>query len=273
MKPSDFTKDAAYWNLSLVGPQLHIKHVDYRKRADLPARTRRNIAVCSAVGLTWWSEHPETGGLWATDFEGGFHELQVSEKYKTVKHVCGDWNNTQTVRSLKTHDIHLKPCTISGPTVGWDMPVDSDSALTLLADDGVPAAGSDFAGGAAEELGPTVHCSAGRHDRCKYRAGAELHGGIAITGGGHYACPCDCHAVERERAAERQDEQERIKSAIEEHGLIPVSDLVAIRMIERDPACIGGLHVDYLRGALGHTDYDDRITAELTRRLGTEAAS
>lgn len=267
MKPSDFTKDAAYWNLSLVGPQLHIKHVDYRRRADLPARTRRNIAICAAVGLTFWSEHPETGGLWAADFEGGFHELRVSEKYKTVKHVCGDWNNTQMDR--------IKTCTVSGPTVGWDMPADSEAALTLLADDGVPAAGA-AAGVAVSDLGPTAHCSAGRHDRCKYRVGAELHGGIAITGGGHYDCPCDCHAVERERAAERQDEQERIKSAIEEHGLVDITDIaaqhpdpgtaVAIGMIRANPNLINTMHSDYLAAAIGHTEHDDWIVAELNSR-------
>jgi hypothetical protein len=46
-------------------------------------------------------------------------------------------------------------------------------------------------------LGATGWCLWGRHDRCSYRPGGACHGGIALSGGGRYTCPCECHASEQ----------------------------------------------------------------------------
>lgn len=44
-------------------------------------------------------------------------------------------------------------------------------------------------------LGVTGWCLFGRHERCSHRPGGPCHGGIGLTGGGRYSCPCDCHAT------------------------------------------------------------------------------
>jgi hypothetical protein len=39
----------------------------------------------------------------------------------------------------------------------------------------------------------TGWCLFGRHDRCSHRVGGPCHGGIILTNGGTYSCPCGCH--------------------------------------------------------------------------------
>lgn len=51
-------------------------------------------------------------------------------------------------------------------------------------------------------LGKTGWCLTGRHHRCSHRKGGPCHGGIALTGGGHYSCPCDCHHADVTRQLE-----------------------------------------------------------------------
>lgn len=42
-------------------------------------------------------------------------------------------------------------------------------------------------------LNVTGHCSHGRHGNCAHRPGGPADGGIVLTGGGIYRCPCACH--------------------------------------------------------------------------------
>lgn len=40
----------------------------------------------------------------------------------------------------------------------------------------------------------TGYCSSYNHKRCPYRQGGACENGIALSDGGFYMCPCDCHA-------------------------------------------------------------------------------
>jgi hypothetical protein len=50
----------------------------------IPDRTAENIAACAAVGLSYWSEAPGPGSLWAVDEHQQAHQVQIDRKQGTV---------------------------------------------------------------------------------------------------------------------------------------------------------------------------------------------
>ena len=46
----------------------------------LPAQTRVRLAACAAVGLSYWSGHPQAGCLWAVDDHQQAHVVKVDYK-------------------------------------------------------------------------------------------------------------------------------------------------------------------------------------------------
>lgn len=167
---------------------------------------------------------------------------------------------------------------------------------------------------ASEAKGPLGYCSSGRHDRCTHSPGGQFHRkGMPLGDGTRYHCPCECHrdgfvlpaltAAERkivkarnaritaERDAEMDRRLQEMTDQIRaEHDArdtaastpkpapavspAPAAASVALGIIARTPSAIPNLHTDYLLAALGHTDHDEAVTAELHRRgVHTEAAS
>lgn len=49
----------------------------------------------------------------------------------------------------------------------------------------------------------TGYCTSYNHKRCPYRPGGACENGIALSDGGFYMCPCDCHA--EQKAAKRTE--------------------------------------------------------------------
>lgn len=160
-------------------------------------------------------------------------------------------------------------------------------------DYGEPLA-SDLA--ASEDKGPLGYCVHGRHSQCTHsKGGAHYRKGLKLSDGTRYHCPCECHrdgftlptytAAERRiikdrtqrREAQRDKEMEemsarflaeaRAKHAEQDQPRRRVStNTLAISLIVANPALIPNLHTDYLLDALGHTDHDEQITAELHNR-------
>lgn len=46
----------------------------------------------------------------------------------------------------------------------------------------------------ADPTSPTGYCKHRNHKKCPYRPGGACENGIALSDGGFYMCPCDCHA-------------------------------------------------------------------------------
>lgn len=52
----------------------------------------------------------------------------------------------------------------------------------------------------ADPTSPTGYCKHRNHKKCPYRPGGACENGIALSDGGFYMCPCDCHAEQRKPA-------------------------------------------------------------------------
>lgn len=50
------------------------------KPAAIPLRTRENVAACEALGLSFWSEHPQPGVLWAVDDHQQAHAVKIDRR-------------------------------------------------------------------------------------------------------------------------------------------------------------------------------------------------
>lgn len=92
----------------------------------VPTRIRENIAACAALGLSYWSEAPDHGALWALDTETVIHMVMITRHSNTAKHICG------TDKALRYGDTRRR-CTGTGENAEYAATPD-DEGLWALAD-------------------------------------------------------------------------------------------------------------------------------------------
>lgn len=191
--------------LTLVGHELRLVP-DKKPTAAIPQRNRENIAACAVHGLSYWSDAPQQNTVWAADFNGEFHIVEINRKAGTSY-----WK---------------------GDKAAYQTPANVQQVAVLLGGEWVNE---------VEIPKPTAgerRYSKARNEAKKAKRDAEMDA--------HYA-----KALEEARA----------NAAGPSRG-----EVMAVLMISRDPSAITNLHTDYLTAALGHTDFDDQINAELQRR-------
>lgn len=92
----------------------------------VPTRTRENIAACAALGLSYWSEAPDNGALWALDTDTVIHMVMITSHSNTAEHICG------TDKALRYGDTRTR-CTGTGESAEYAATADDDG-LWALAD-------------------------------------------------------------------------------------------------------------------------------------------
>lgn len=86
-------------------------------------RTREAVAACSAVGLTYWSDHPAANHLWAADFQGRFHTVRIDRKKNKSEHTCGKY--------LGVDEGRIR-CPDSNRIESWSTPASLDELSVML---------------------------------------------------------------------------------------------------------------------------------------------
>lgn len=92
----------------------------------VPTRIRENIAACAALGLSYWSEAPDHGALWALDTDTVIHMVMITRHSSTAKHICG------TDKALRYGDTRRR-CTGTGESAEYAA-TPNDDGLWALAD-------------------------------------------------------------------------------------------------------------------------------------------
>jgi hypothetical protein len=86
MPKIDYLKDARERGLTLVGHELRlVPHKPVKFGTKVPAKTLDGVAACAALGLSFWSDHPERNTVWAADFDGNYHAVYIDKNYNRVK--------------------------------------------------------------------------------------------------------------------------------------------------------------------------------------------
>ncbi len=119
-KKINFDADARARGLTRVGHELWLvpdKPIKFTNA--LPVRTSQSVAACAALNLTYWSDHPVSDMVWATDFQGRFHEVRLDRKTQTSAHFCG--RSTRFTPEGKVLDT--KDCSDAGKTASWQTAV------------------------------------------------------------------------------------------------------------------------------------------------------
>lgn len=70
----------------------------------IPARTRENIAACAALGLSYWSEAPGAGRLWAVDDTQQAHEVRIDRK-RSEAELVDVWNSWVSYTVATTNQL------------------------------------------------------------------------------------------------------------------------------------------------------------------------
>ncbi len=115
-KKIDYEANARYWGLTNTGRDLRLTaHPPIRFGRTLPNRTAQSVAACAVLDLTYWSDHPQTGMVWATDFHGRFHEVRLDRRAQTSSHVCGRSHRLTPEGSIRD----TESCSEAGRTASW----------------------------------------------------------------------------------------------------------------------------------------------------------
>jgi hypothetical protein len=191
-----------------------------RGDAPIPKRTLENIAACAAVGLSYWSEAPGVNRLWAVDDKTRkAHEVRIDRKAGKALGNDG-WKTWEVAPTMNALALQLEP-NWQANMVARAARAQREAATIATAEGSVIAQQRHIDAAPKEDvsakLGPTGYCSSGRHNRCAYRDGGQLHGGITTSEGNHYSCPCECHSVHqietRGKAAQSTREATRAPKA------------------------------------------------------------
>lgn len=91
-----------------------VEPVDGLRRPIVKA-TREAMAACAAVGLTYWSDHPTAGMVWAVDSDQHAHPVHIDRKHGTA--AIGDYELSLSNASAKrvVGDSPYVPWSIDGP--------------------------------------------------------------------------------------------------------------------------------------------------------------
>lgn len=303
MSTIDYLKDARARGLSMVGNRLVLKPWTPPKRSTgVPGKTLESVAACAALDLTYWADHPQSSLVWAVDDQGRAHEVEVDRKTGVARHYCGKNKRFGPKGQL----LDSQPCAEVGRRESWAKPETMTDMFAMLGSDTVPDPGPfpepanpqrDYGEPLAEDLaasavrGPLGHCMSGRHQTCTHSPGGQFHRkGMRLQDGTRYHCPCSCHrdgftlpsytAAERKMIKARNESKkakrdaqmddlilaEMAKARRAAPRAVASTNPLAIAMIVADPGLIATLHADYLIAALGHTEHDEQITAELNAR-------
>lgn len=97
-------------------------------RRPIVKATREAMAACAAVGLTYWSDHPTAGMVWAVDDDQHAHPVHIDRKHGTA--AIGDYELSLSNTSAKrvVGDSPYVPWSIDGPSepVLSDGPADAE---------------------------------------------------------------------------------------------------------------------------------------------------
>lgn len=249
-----FFTEARSKGLSLIGHELWLKPWRSPSRTrTLPAATADAVAACAVHGLTFWSLHPTRNHLWAADFNGVFHTVRVDGDTSSCNGRSARWSSATTMSAVMTMLGGEEVPTPDNPNRDWGEPLAND--LT-----------------ASAAKGPLGHCASGHHTRCPHSSGGPFHRkGMKLVDGTRYYCTCECHQdgfVLPQPPGGKKKSRSKAKTVPKAPTSAPAPSAqdTVVSMINATPSLISGIHADLLISALGRTDHDDQITAELHNR-------
>lgn len=143
---AEITADAEPVDVEVIEPVMTITAdgdpapVDGLRRPIVKA-TREAMVACAAVGLSYWSDHPTAGHVWAVDAHQTAHPVRIDRKHGLV--AVGERHNLANRLGNP----------VSDDVISWsvDGPADADGSVTLA--DVMDAAGDRVIVG---HIGPPV---------------------------------------------------------------------------------------------------------------------